>query len=141
MAWSKKRPCRSFPIPATRSSSFTRLTRCLRRVGTDERRYPFLSTSRACRSSTPITASLLRRPPCEGGPRCGGSALQSLRGPWFQPGDAGKDFQSRGKENPSLREGKSKPGEAKSKLFPSANRAFSKGCADPSRHLQKTRRR
>src|SRR5271165_3898339 len=34
----------------------------------------------------------------------------------------------RGKENPSLREGKSK-------LFPSANRAFSKGCAGPSRHF------
>jgi hypothetical protein len=41
-----------------------------------------------------------------------------------------------GKKNPSLKEGKSKPGEEKSKLFPSANRAFSKGCAGPSRHLR-----
>src|SRR5208283_949808 len=32
---------------------------------------------------------------------------------------------------PNLAEGKSKPVEAKPKLFPSANRAFSKGCADP----------
>src|SRR5208282_503227 len=39
----------------------------------------------------------------------------------------------RGKENPSLGEGKSKPGEEKSKVCPSANRAFSKSCASPPR--------
>ncbi len=41
---------------------------------------------------------------------------------------ARKDFQSQGKENPNHWEGKSKPGEANSKLLSSANRAFSRAC-------------
>ncbi len=41
---------------------------------------------------------------------------------------AWKDLQSQGKENPNHWEGKSKPGEAKSKFLSSANWGFSRAC-------------
>jgi hypothetical protein len=47
----------------------------------------------------------------------------------------GRIFKAGGRKIQILKEGNPKPGEAESKLFSSADRDFSKGCAGPSRRF------